>query len=93
LFDRRAVACAFSEINFALGAGQKMLGLDRAMGLRKFILNLLKAPPKYTFLAIRNREVYGKDGAAQMKLTILFVVVGGTILFWWLRSVKLKRGV
>jgi hypothetical protein len=70
-----------------------MLGLDRAMGLRKFILNLLKAPPKYTFLAIRNREVYGKDGAAQMKLTILFVVVGGTILFWWLRSVKLKRGV
>ena len=28
-----------------------------------------------------------------MKLTILFVVVVGAILFWWLRSVKPKRKV
>jgi hypothetical protein len=27
-----------------------------------------------------------------MKLTILFVVVVGVILFWWLRSVKPKQG-
>jgi hypothetical protein len=33
------------------------------------------------------------SGARSMKLTILFVVVVGAILVWWLRSVKLKRGV
>jgi len=30
---------------------------------------------------------------AQMKLTILFVVVVGVMLVWWLRGVKPKRGV
>ena len=28
-----------------------------------------------------------------MKLTILYAVVVGAILFWWLRSVKPKRGI
>jgi hypothetical protein len=30
-----------SEINFAPGVGQKLLGLDAPMGLRKFILKFL----------------------------------------------------
>jgi hypothetical protein len=30
---------------------------------------------------------------AQMKLTILYVVVVGAFLFWWLRRVKPKRRI
>jgi hypothetical protein len=32
-------------------------------------------------------------GESQMKLIILFVVVVGAILVWWLRSVKPKRRI
>jgi hypothetical protein len=35
----------------------------------------------------------GDQWESQLKLIILFVVVIGAILFWWLRSVKPKRRI
>jgi uncharacterized protein YjeT (DUF2065 family) len=36
----------------------------------------------------------GQDGRkSQMKLAVLYVVVVGAVLFWWLRSVKPKRRI